>query len=177
MRTLTNNIHRQIDDFLLRWKVVPNYTLAGAATGEKLEIKVRDEARIRQLSVSNSPAMVSDKSVYLSRQRVMEGMPAGLVRFIIAHEVGHWVHCHQQMGPKAALAARPRGEWQAGNFALDLYGHQRDVILLVRQEFERMLASADRLVSEAKDEKEFDNIVIEQQAVISRWKNLHQRVL
>lgn len=176
MRVLINNIVAQTDDFLHRWKGMEKYTIAASSCGERLQIKVREDSRIRQLSGNNSPAVVSDKYIYLSLERAMTNMSADLVRFIIAHEVGHWVHRHYETPKDRSLSSRCLLECQADDFAVTLYGHRPDIILLVKQEFNGMLARADRLISEAKDYREREKITVEKDLVISRWNNLHEKV-
>lgn len=178
MRTLTNDLRKQIEDFVTRASgfVGRNYILARASSGEVLTLKVRDEKRIRVLAgpSNNTPAMASRDAVYLSKERVVDGMDPLLMRFIIAHEVGHWVHRHQEPATAGEVVGSTRRETQADSFAMSLYGGDHGVMSLVRLEVAGMVRRADSLLTEASDMEEYKRLEPLVHMYHSRWKNLHR---
>lgn len=121
MRLIVSPIQRQIEDLVVRYRhfTTTTYTLAQANTGEILSVKIRPQARVKQLTGNNSPAAFvhGQNEVYLA-QEFMATDDKDLVRFVVAHETGHWVHQASRATDTTAEA-----EIKADSFALFLFPH------------------------------------------------------
>lgn len=95
MRLIVSPIQRQIEDLVIRFRCFTSteYILAGAADGEFLKVKVRPQWRVKQMSGNNSPAVfVRGQNVVYVATEFMATQDKDLVKFVLAHETGHWVH-------------------------------------------------------------------------------------
>ena len=119
MRLITNPIQRQIEDLVARFQGFTSreYQLAVTAAGETLKVKVRPQWRVKQLTGNNSPAayVYGQNVVYIATE-FMATQSKDLVKFVLAHETGHWVH-------EAARAAdtTAQAEIKADSFATYLF--------------------------------------------------------
>ncbi len=119
MRLITNPIQRQIEDLVVRYRhfTTNSYLLARTDRGEILSVKIRPQARVMQLTGNNSPAAFvhGQNEVYLA-QEFMAIEDKDLVRFVVAHETGHWVHQASR-----ATDATAQAEIKADSFATYLF--------------------------------------------------------
>lgn len=119
MRLITNPIKHQIEDLIVRFRSFTSteYLLAGTADGEFLKVKVRPQSRVRELTGNNSPAayVYGQNVVYIATE-FMTTQDKQLVKFVLAHETGHWVHESARAADTTAQA-----EIKADSFAAYLF--------------------------------------------------------
>lgn len=137
-RKLTNNIAKQIADFQLHWKSYWNqYSLAESTCGGKIVAKVREDSRILKiLGGEMSHALLWGDQVYVS-ESFMRKATSELQKFVIAHEVGHWVTKEDLVVQGNTLES----EIRADEFAMSVYGHEKETVDAARN---ALLTTMDR---------------------------------
>ena len=124
-KKITNNIEKQIEHFQQVWgSYWREYTVAESSSGERVVIKVRPDSRIKEiLGGTMSHALLWGDQVYIS-ESLMRGQSDVLQKFVIAHEIGHWVTKEDLLVPGNATES----EIKADEFAMSVYGHEKEVV-------------------------------------------------
>lgn len=143
MRLIVSPIQRQIEDLVVRYRhfTTNSYLLAQTDSGELLSVKVRPQARVKQLTGNNSPAaFVRGQNVVYIATEFMATQDKDLVKFVLAHETGHWVHEAARVTDTTAQA-----EIKADSFATYLFP---DCIAAARKSIIESLPRAAKMMDE-----------------------------
>ena len=129
-KKITNNLDKQISHFQQVWgSHWREYTIAESSSGERIVIKVRPDSRIKEiLGGSMTHALLWGDQVYVS-ESLMRGQSDVLQKFVIAHEIGHWVTKEDLLVPGNAMESEVR----ADEFAMSIYGHDKTVVAAARE--------------------------------------------
>ena len=137
-KKITNNLAKQISHFQKVWgSYWREYAIAESTSGEKVLIKVREDSRIKEiLGGSMTHALLWGDQVYVA-ESFMRNHPDALQKFVIAHEIGHWVTKEDLLVPGNAMES----EIRADEFAMSIYGHDKTVVDAAR---ESLMTTVDR---------------------------------